>query len=59
MKNYRVEFLDEEPAILNEDDLRDLAIYYYNNSEVNEEINFDDIQNCIEFVNRVDKVTEI
>lgn len=37
-------------------EMRELAEYYYYNSDETEIIDFSDINNCIKFIKRVDKV---
>lgn len=44
---------------LNEDEVIKQAKYYYHNSDEEEDIDLDNLENAIAFVERVDKVEEI
>ena len=60
MKMFEVRNLkNNEVHVLDELQLRKEAEYYYNNSEVLEAIDFSVLQNCIDFINRIDEVKEI
>jgi hypothetical protein len=60
MRQFKVTCSElKEVYIIDENQIRDEALYYYNNSEGDEEIDFSSLQNCIDFVSRVDKVEEI
>lgn len=50
---------DWETHELDEDQMKTLAQYYYNNSEVTDDIDLSNIDNAIEFVERVDVVREV
>ncbi|KZR57527.1 hypothetical protein [Pseudobacillus badius] len=49
----------DSTSFLTAEELRRLAEYYYSNSDETEVIDFSVINNCIEFVRRVDKVDGI
>lgn len=42
----------------NEEDIISLAKYYYENSDVEEEIDLDNLENAIAFIKRADEVFE-
>lgn len=46
-------------TIMNEKDVRELAIYYYDNSDVTDKFDFVDIDVCVDFIRRVDHIIEL
>lgn len=60
MRKFRVTNTETgENHILDEKIIRAEAEYLYNNSEILDQIDFSVLENCIEFVKRVDQVEEI
>ncbi|WHY01854.1 hypothetical protein [Neobacillus sp. DY30] len=52
------ETIDSE-CVINEKELKELAVYYYQNSDEVQKIDFSILENAIEFIKRVDRVEEI
>lgn len=62
MKTYKVVSTYEtfeEVSILNEKQMKELAEYYYDHSDETEVIDFNDLQNCIDFILRCDTVEQL
>lgn len=60
MRKFKITDLEtEESMIIDEVLLRKSAEWHYRNSDVDEEIDFSIVENCIEFINRVEPVEEI